>query len=151
MFCLLLFEGTFTSFFKDKSQKESQNNRNQGFSYYFWLMIEESGSGSVPLTNGSGSGRPKNMWIRWIRIRIRIRNTDENEVFLIKKDPYWKLSLVGFPEEERQWWSKKSSIVYSRKIQLFSLMIAETFSPRNFNNVNKCHIGKNTEVSSRTK
>jgi hypothetical protein len=22
-----------------------------------------------------GSGRPKNMWIRWIRIRIRIRNT----------------------------------------------------------------------------
>ncbi len=32
-------------------------------------MIE--GSGSIPLTNGSGSGsrRPKNMWIRWIRIR----------------------------------------------------------------------------------
>jgi hypothetical protein len=28
-------------------------------------MIE--GSGSIPLTNGSG--RPKNMWIRWIRIR----------------------------------------------------------------------------------
>ncbi len=22
-----------------------------------------------------GSGRPKNMWIRWIRIRFRIRNT----------------------------------------------------------------------------
>jgi hypothetical protein len=45
-------------------------------------MIEGSGSGvgsgSIPLTNGSGSGRPKNMWIRWIRIwmRIRIRNTD---------------------------------------------------------------------------
>jgi hypothetical protein len=36
-------------------------------------MIEESGYGSVPLTNGSGSGsrRPKNIWIR----RIRIRNT----------------------------------------------------------------------------
>jgi hypothetical protein len=30
-----------------------------------------SGSGSIPLTNGSGFGsrRPKNMWIRWIRIR----------------------------------------------------------------------------------
>ncbi len=28
-----------------------------------------SGSGSIPLTSGSGSGRPKNMWIRWIRIR----------------------------------------------------------------------------------
>jgi hypothetical protein len=28
-----------------------------------------SGSGSIPLTNESGFGRPKNMWIRWIRIR----------------------------------------------------------------------------------
>ncbi len=39
-------------------------------------MIEGSGSGSrsgsILLTSGSGSGRPKNMWIRWIRIRIRI-------------------------------------------------------------------------------
>ncbi len=34
-------------------------------------MIEGSGSGSIPLTNGSRSGsmRPKNMWIRWMRIR----------------------------------------------------------------------------------
>ncbi len=48
------------------------------FSYYF-CMIEGSrsrsgsgaGSGSIHLTNGSGSRRPKNMWIRWIRIRIR--------------------------------------------------------------------------------
>jgi hypothetical protein len=32
-------------------------------------MIE--GSGSITLTNvsGFGSGKPKNMWIRWIRIR----------------------------------------------------------------------------------
>ncbi len=37
-------------------------------------MVEGSGSGSVPLTNGSGSRMPKNMWIRW----IRIRNTDFN-------------------------------------------------------------------------
>ncbi len=66
-FCLLLFEGTFKTFFKDKNQKESQNSTNQGFSYYFCKMIE--GSGSIPLTNGSGSGKPKNMWIRWIRIR----------------------------------------------------------------------------------
>jgi hypothetical protein len=59
-FWLLLFEGTFTSFFKDKKvQKKSQNNRNQGFSYLFCLMIE--GSGSIHLTNGSdsGSGRPQ--------------------------------------------------------------------------------------------
>ncbi len=51
----------------------SQSSRNQGFSYYFCLMIEESGSGSIPLTNGSGSRRPKNTWIRLIRIRIRTR------------------------------------------------------------------------------
>ncbi len=70
---------------KIKSQKESQNSRNPCFSYYFCMMIEGSGSragsgsGSKPLTSGSGSRsrRPKNMWIRWIRIRIwiRIRNT----------------------------------------------------------------------------
>jgi hypothetical protein len=47
----------------------SQNSRNQGFSYYICFIRE--GSGSIPLTNGSGSGRPKNTWIRWIRIRIR--------------------------------------------------------------------------------
>jgi hypothetical protein len=71
-------------FSKIKSQKEPQNSRNQGFSYYFCMMIEGSGSGSragsgsgsISLTSGSGSGSPKNMWIRWIRIRIRIQNTD---------------------------------------------------------------------------
>ncbi len=52
-------------------QKKLQNSRNQGFSYYFCLMMEGSGagSGSIHLTKESGSGRPKNMWIRWIRIR----------------------------------------------------------------------------------
>ncbi len=68
-FCRLLFEGTFTSFFKGKKvKKKSQNSRNEGFPDYFCLMIEGSrpGSGSIPLTNGSGSGtrRPKNTWIR---------------------------------------------------------------------------------------
>jgi hypothetical protein len=38
IFCLLLFKGTFTSFFKDI--------RYQGFSYYFCLMIKGSGSRS---------------------------------------------------------------------------------------------------------
>jgi hypothetical protein len=39
-------------------------------------MIE--GSGSIPLTYGSGSRRPKNIWIRWIRIRIR--NTEHYDL-----------------------------------------------------------------------
>jgi hypothetical protein len=42
---VLLFEGTFISFFKDT---KSQNSINQGISYYFCLKIE-----------GSGPGRPK--------------------------------------------------------------------------------------------
>ncbi len=70
-FCLLVFEGTFTSPFTDKSHKKV-TKRNQGFTYYFCLMLEGSGfgAGSVPRINGSGSGsrRPKN---------IRIRNTSE--------------------------------------------------------------------------
>jgi len=62
-----------------KSKKKSQNRNYQGFPYLFLVLIEGfgPGSGSIPLTNGSGSRRPKNMWIRWIRIRIR--NTDQNE------------------------------------------------------------------------
>jgi hypothetical protein len=44
-FCLLLFEGTFTSIFKNKKViKKSQNIMNKGFSYYFCLMIEGCGS-----------------------------------------------------------------------------------------------------------
>jgi hypothetical protein len=90
-------------FSKIKSQKESKNRRNQGFSHYFCMMIEGSGSGSragsgsgfIPLTSGSGSGsgRPKNMWIRWIRIRwirirIRIRNTGYKTKFYLEKYQY---------------------------------------------------------------
>ncbi len=57
--CLLtvLFEGTFTSFFKDKKSK----------------------------IVGSGSGKPENMWIRWIRIRIR--NTGSDTVPKLTRDP----------------------------------------------------------------
>jgi hypothetical protein len=58
----VLFEGAFTSFFKEKIViKKSQNSRNQGFFYYFCLKTE--GSGSVHLTNGPGSGRPENIRI----------------------------------------------------------------------------------------
>ncbi len=84
-------------FSKIKSQKKSQNRRNQGFSYYFCMMIEGSGSGagsgSLPLTSGSGSAsrRPKNMWIRWIRIRLRIRNTAEPFLRM-----HWKATTFTF-------------------------------------------------------
>ncbi len=98
-FCWLLFESTFTSFFKDiKSIKVTkQSRRNQGFSYYFCLVIEGSGSGSgagswsIPLTYGSGSRRPKNIWIR--RIRIRVRNTACNNCtsFHILRALVWKV------------------------------------------------------------
>jgi hypothetical protein len=79
-------------FSKVKSQKESQNRRNQGFSYYFCMNIEgsgaESGSGPIPLTSGSGSGRPKNMWIRCIRIRNTayktVYITDRHKILLHK-------------------------------------------------------------------
>ncbi len=43
-----------------------------------------SGSGSRHLTNGSGSGRPKNTWIRWIRIRIRNTDPDINKKHFLK-------------------------------------------------------------------
>jgi hypothetical protein len=47
--------------YKDKNvKKKSQRSRNQGFSNFFCLVIK-----------GSGSKRLKNMWVRWIRIRVR--------------------------------------------------------------------------------
>ncbi len=62
-FCLLLFEGTFKSFFKDKKSKRSHKTegRNQGFSYYFWLI------------EGSGSGYGS---ISLIRIQVAQKHTD---------------------------------------------------------------------------
>ncbi len=49
VFCLLLFEVTFSSFVTNiKSQKKnSQNSRNHGFSCYFCLMLEGSGAGTL--------------------------------------------------------------------------------------------------------
>jgi hypothetical protein len=37
-FCLLLFKGTVTSFFKEKVKKKSQNSRIQGFPNYICLI-----------------------------------------------------------------------------------------------------------------
>jgi hypothetical protein len=64
----------YVIFQRKKVKKKLQNCRNQGFSYCFCLMIEGFGSGSIPLTSGSGSLWPKNMWIRWIRIRNTAAN-----------------------------------------------------------------------------
>jgi hypothetical protein len=74
IFCLLLFEGTgtVTSFFKDKKSKKSKKT----------VVIK--------FLEGSGSWRPKNMWIRWIRIRIR-SGTLEKRYLLIMELPGLKL------------------------------------------------------------
>jgi hypothetical protein len=54
LFFLLLFEGTFTSFFKDKkSQKKSQSSRNQILLGDRRIRIR-TGPGSIPLTTGYG-------------------------------------------------------------------------------------------------
>ncbi len=71
-FCLLLSEGTFTSFIKDKKSKRGHKT----VEIKIFLTIF-AWSGSIPLTNGSGSrsSRHNNIRIRRIRIRIRMRNT----------------------------------------------------------------------------
>ncbi len=51
-FCWLLFEGIFTSFFKDKKSK--RNHKAVGIKIY--LTIFAWRSGSIPQTNWSGSG-----------------------------------------------------------------------------------------------
>ncbi len=61
------------------------------FSYYYFLMIE--GTGSIPLTSGSGSVRPKNMWIRW----IRILNTDFGIFVHFKLLHIWIAQLNSVP------------------------------------------------------
>ncbi len=67
--------------FKDKKSKRSHKAVGiKVFLTFFCLVIEGSSSGSrsILMTDGSGSGsrRPKNIWIRLIRIRIR--NTAKN-------------------------------------------------------------------------
>ncbi len=105
LFCLLLFQNTFKSFFKDKNSKRVTKQKKSRFFLLFCMMIE--GSGSIPLTSGSGSGRPKNMWIRWIRIRIRNTgfNSGPKPVFLInfyRQFPTFRVRLrpVKYPRLE---------------------------------------------------
>ncbi len=82
-------------------------------------MIEGSGSraGSTPLTNGSGSGsrRPKNTWIRW----IRIRNTAAWQV-VTSWDTWWQAeeysrgALCWDPARRRSWWTPWGSRPWGR-------------------------------------
>jgi hypothetical protein len=55
-FKMSIFEGTFTSFFKDKT---SQNSRNQCFSYYFCFMNPDSDPGGPKTFESYGSGSEK--------------------------------------------------------------------------------------------
>ncbi len=107
-FCLLLFEGTFTSPFKDKTLKRSN---------YFSLMVKGSGSGTMPLTNetGSGSRRPKNIRIR--RIRIRIRNTGLCGVaplvvrrLAVRHARVWFSPHGGFPHWAYKRWGEERNL-----------------------------------------
>jgi hypothetical protein len=59
-FCLILFEGTFTSFFKDKKSQRSHKTVGIKVFLYFCLMIEGSGAGYTPLTNGPKTYRSNN-------------------------------------------------------------------------------------------
>jgi hypothetical protein len=75
-FCLLLFEGTFTSFSKDKKSKRCHTT--VGFNVFLSFLLKDR---SLTVTNGSGFGRSKHIWI--LRIRIQIRMRIRNTVFTI--------------------------------------------------------------------
>ncbi len=67
-FCLLLFDGTFRSFFKDNKFIEmSQNSRNQCFSNYFCFMMEGSGSAKLPKKTKIHADPDPPPWVHQIR------------------------------------------------------------------------------------
>ncbi len=76
-FRFLLFDATYTSFFKYKKSLRSHETVGNKAFLLFCLIME--GSGSEPRTTGSGSGsrRPEN-------IRIRVRNTGLTDYPLLR-------------------------------------------------------------------
>ncbi len=109
-------------FSKIKSPKEVTKQLESRFFLLFCLLIE--GSGSIPLTNGSGSGMHKNMWIRWIKIWIRIRIPLLRKVHNVLHSPHliwtwwswsWRLRWRSCPwgwvsrRGWRYWWPPPQS------------------------------------------
>jgi hypothetical protein len=86
-FCIVIFEGTFKSFFKDKKAKRSHKT----VEILLFLLNDRrirSGAGSIALTNGSGSGRPKNTWIRnTAGMTVRISPVSDSCVSLVSRLP----------------------------------------------------------------
>ncbi len=91
-------------FQKTKSPKKSQTVR---IKVFLTILLDNS-----RMIEGSGSGRPKNMWIRWIRIRIRIRNTALGSLFLIF---YFCCRRTRLPRRccWTCWWRTGTSLVTS--------------------------------------
>ncbi len=65
------------------------------------MVIE--GSGSISLTSGSGSGRPKNMWIRWIRIRNTAGEKENIVRFNILNKWLTSLHCWRLTKEQKAW------------------------------------------------
>ncbi len=106
----VLFESTFTSFFKIKIHK---NSRNKSFSYYFCLMIEGSGAGDGPRTNGFG--RPKN-------IRIRIRNT-AGSIGSSLKSALKNYRMITFPRSKCKSFQMPSRWPILRNLRVKNLVV----------------------------
>ena len=68
------------------------------------LIME--GSGSIPLTSWSGSGfrRPKNMWSRWIQIRIG----SESTTLVWNCSDQFRIILRKFKRTNREVWQYKN-------------------------------------------
>jgi hypothetical protein len=116
--CLLLMDpdpdpdldpSIFIIYFQDANKKLIFK---KSFPAYYFL----SGSGSIPLTNRSGSRRLKNMWIRWIRIRIR--NTACN-AFVLLGESAMVLPCWGDGGDRGRWSENTGSVGAGRS----------TFSP----------------------
>ncbi len=106
-------------------------------------MIEGSGSragsGSLPLTNGSGSRsrRPKNTWIRWIRIR---NTASMNTIMFIEniENETRHLFSPQLMQSEHEWSEVSSSPSCLWEYHKRSATFREEFKCRLFNGLTFC-------------